>query len=129
MKNKIIVITGAGGVLCSGFAAFLAGKGAKVALLDLNEAAAQAVAEEIRQNGGAAHAYACNVLDRATSRPKTRACPESTRSAALDREIPSILATATSKRLPTNASGAGTIRLITWRPPPAQTVGIRRIAR
>ena len=65
MKNKIIVITGTGGVLCSGFAAFLAGKGAKVALLDLNEAAAQAVAEEIRQNGGAAHAYACNVLDRA----------------------------------------------------------------
>ena len=52
-------------MLCSGFAAFLAGKGAKVALLDLNEAAAQAVAEEIRQNGGAAHAYACNVLDRA----------------------------------------------------------------
>ena len=39
--EKVIVITGAGGVLCSGFAEFLAGKGNKVALLDLNEEAAK----------------------------------------------------------------------------------------
>ena len=63
--EKVIVITGAGGVLCSGFAEFLAGKGNKVALLDLNEEAAQKVADKITAAGGAAKAYKCNVLDKA----------------------------------------------------------------
>ena len=63
--DKVIVITGAGGVLCSGFAEFLAAKGAKVALLDINEQAASAVAEKIRASGGTAFAYKCNVLDKA----------------------------------------------------------------
>ncbi len=63
--DKVIVITGAGGVLCSGFAEFLAAKGAKVALLDINEQAASAVVEKIRANGGTAFAYKCNVLDKA----------------------------------------------------------------
>lgn len=62
MKN--IVITGAGGVLCSSFARFMAEKGNKVALLDLNEDAAMSVAEEINKNGGCAKAYKCNVLDK-----------------------------------------------------------------
>lgn len=62
MKN--IVITGAGGILCSSFAEFLANLGHKVALLDLNEEAAKAVAEKITANGGTAKAYKCNVLDR-----------------------------------------------------------------
>lgn len=62
MKN--IVITGAGGVLCSSFAEFLAGLGHKVALLDLNEDAAKTVADRICKNGGVAKAYKCNVLDR-----------------------------------------------------------------
>ncbi len=63
--GKIIVITGAGGVLCSGFAEFLASKGAKVALLDLNDIAAQAVADRITAKGGIAKAYKCNCLDKA----------------------------------------------------------------
>ncbi len=62
MKN--IVITGAGGVLCSSFAEFLAKKGHKVALLDLNEEAAALVADRINQNSGTAKAYKCNVLVR-----------------------------------------------------------------
>lgn len=62
--NKVIVITGAGGVLCSGFAEFLADAGHKVALLDLNVDAAEAVAAKIRSNGGTAYAYKCNVLDK-----------------------------------------------------------------
>lgn len=45
--SKVVVITGAGGVLCSSFAKEMARVGHKVALLDLNEAAAQAVADEI----------------------------------------------------------------------------------
>lgn len=63
--DKVIVITGAGGVLCSSFAEFLAAKGAKVALLDLNEEAAKKVADRIVANGGVAKAYKCNCLDKA----------------------------------------------------------------
>lgn len=63
--NKTIVVTGAGGVLCSGFAEFLAAKGARVALLDINEEAANAVAEKIVAAGGNAKAYKCNALDKA----------------------------------------------------------------
>ncbi|MBR4768986.1 MAG: SDR family oxidoreductase [Lachnospiraceae bacterium] len=62
--NKTVVITGAGGVLCSDFARFFAEKGDRVALLDLNYDAAKAVAEEIEKKGGKAKAYACNVLEK-----------------------------------------------------------------
>ena len=62
--NRVIVVTGAGGVLCSGFAKFLAQNGDKVALLDLNVEAAQKVADEIKAEGGVAFAYKCNVLER-----------------------------------------------------------------
>lgn len=63
--SKVIVVTGAGGVLCSGFAEFLATKGHKIALLDLNDVAAAEVADRIVKNGGIAKAYKCNVLDKA----------------------------------------------------------------
>ena len=63
-SNKTIVITGAGGVLCSSFAKELAKCGAKVALLDLNLDAAQAVADEIVKTGGKAIAVKCNVLEK-----------------------------------------------------------------
>ena len=62
--SKTIVITGAGGVLCSGFARELAKDGNKIALLDLNLEAAQKVAEEITKNGGTAKAYKTNVLEK-----------------------------------------------------------------
>lgn len=61
---KTVVITGAGGVLCSAFAKEMAKTGAAVALLDLNEKAAVAAAESICAEGGKAKGYACNVLDR-----------------------------------------------------------------
>lgn len=63
LKDKVVVVTGAGGVICSEMAKFLAGKGAKVALLDLNQEAAQVYADEITKAGGIARAYKCNVLD------------------------------------------------------------------
>ena len=47
------------------FAKTLARAGAKVALLDLNEEAAQCFADEITAEGGVAKAYKCNVLDKA----------------------------------------------------------------
>ena len=64
LTGKVAVVTGAGGVLCSYFAKVLARAGAKVALLDLNEAAAKAYADEIVAEGGIAKAYSCNVLDK-----------------------------------------------------------------
>ena len=65
LTGKVAVVTGAGGVLCSAFAKTLARAGAAVALLDLNDAAAEGFAEEIRAEGGIARAYKCNVLDKA----------------------------------------------------------------
>lgn len=66
--NQLAVITGAGGVLCSCFAKAMAGAGYDVALLDLNEDAAKAAAEEISKNKSikniTAKAYKANVLDR-----------------------------------------------------------------
>ena len=64
LSGKVAVVMGAGGVLCSHFAKVLARAGAKVALLDLNEEAAVAFADEINKEGGIAKAYACNVLDK-----------------------------------------------------------------
>ena len=63
LNGKIAVITGGGGVLCSGFAKTLAKQGVKVAVLDLNEAAAQKVADEINADGGTAIAVGCNCLE------------------------------------------------------------------
>ena len=65
LTGKVAVVTGAGGVLCSAFSRVLARAGAKVALLDINDTAASAVAAEITAEGGTAKAYECNVLDRA----------------------------------------------------------------
>ncbi len=64
LSGKVVVVTGAGGVLCSYFAKVVARAGAKVALLDLNEEAAQKYAAEIEAEGGEAKAYKCNVLDK-----------------------------------------------------------------
>lgn len=64
LTGKVAVVTGAGGVLCGMFAKTLAQAGAKVAVLDLNEEAAQAVADEITAAGGVAKAYKTNVLEK-----------------------------------------------------------------
>ncbi len=66
LKGKVVVVTGAGGILCSMFAEALSKTGAKIALLDLNEEAAKAYADEIVKGGGIAKAYGCNVLDKAS---------------------------------------------------------------
>lgn len=66
LSDKVVVITGAGGVLCSMFAKAMAKTGAKVALLDLNGDAAKANADEIIADGGIAKGYTCNVLDKSS---------------------------------------------------------------
>ncbi len=64
LKGRVAVVTGGGGVLCGDFAKALARQGVKVAVLDLNEAAAQKVVDEITANGGTAIAVGCNVLEK-----------------------------------------------------------------
>ncbi|MBE7067186.1 MAG: SDR family oxidoreductase [Ruminococcaceae bacterium] len=63
LRNKIIAITGAGGIICSEFAKALSQCGAKVALLDINYNAAKKYADEIGEN---ALAIECNCLDKAS---------------------------------------------------------------
>ena len=64
IKGRVIVITGGGGVLCGTMAKALGEAGAKIAVLDLIETAAEKVADEIKSNGGRAVAVKCNVLDK-----------------------------------------------------------------
>lgn len=61
--DKVVVVTGAGGVLCSYSAKEFARAGAKVALLDLNLDNAQGYADEIVAEGGIAKAFKANVLE------------------------------------------------------------------
>ncbi len=63
LKGRVAVVTGGGGVICGDIAKTLGRQGVKVAVLDLNEAAAQAVADEITAAGGEAIAVGCNVLE------------------------------------------------------------------
>ncbi len=66
LKDKVCVVTGGGGVLCSTFAQAIAKCGAKVAVLDLRKEAADTVAEEIKAEGGVAIGVSANVLDKAS---------------------------------------------------------------
>ncbi|MBQ8431310.1 MAG: SDR family oxidoreductase [Clostridia bacterium] len=63
LSGKVAVVTGAGGILMSEFARALAECGAKVALLDINAEAAEAVAASIGEN---ALAVPTNCLDKAS---------------------------------------------------------------
>ncbi|AJA48772.1 dehydrogenase [Clostridium pasteurianum DSM 525 = ATCC 6013] len=63
LKDKVIVVTGAGGVICGTFAKALGQCGAKIAVLDRNEERAATVAKEINSNGGVAISVVTDVLD------------------------------------------------------------------
>jgi len=64
IKGKVIVITGGGGVLCGTMAKTLGDAGARIAVLDLVEAAAAEVADEILSSQGQAIWVKCDVLDK-----------------------------------------------------------------
>ena len=63
-EGKVVVITGAGGVLCGDMARAYAMAGAKVAALDLNEEAVMKLAAELKVEGYICEGYRANVLDR-----------------------------------------------------------------
>ena len=61
--GKVVVVTGAGGVLCGEMAKAFAQAGAKVAALDLNEDAVKKLAEECKAEGYICEGYKANVLE------------------------------------------------------------------
>jgi NAD(P)-dependent dehydrogenase (short-subunit alcohol dehydrogenase family) len=64
VSGKVAVVTGGGGILCSGMAEALAKADCKVAVLDLREDAAAAIADKINAGGGQAIPVAVDVLKR-----------------------------------------------------------------
>jgi len=63
-KNKVAVVTGAGGTLCSEIAIQLAKEGAKVVLVGRTMEKLEAVLQKIEAEGGTGFAYACDVTDK-----------------------------------------------------------------
>ena len=61
--GKVVVVTGAGGVLCGEMAKAFAQAGAKVAALDLNEDAVKKLADECKAEGYICEGYKANVLE------------------------------------------------------------------
>ncbi len=62
-SGKVVVVTGAGGVICGAMARAFAKSGAKVAALDLNEEAVKKMADELKAEGYICEGYKANVLD------------------------------------------------------------------
>ena len=64
LENKVVVVTGGGGGIGGATCRRFASEGAKVAVFDLNQAAAEQVATQIRADGGTAQAMRCDITDR-----------------------------------------------------------------
>ena len=64
-SGKVVVVTGAGGLICGAMARAFAQSGAKVAALDLNEDAVKALAADLKAEGYICEGYKANVLDTA----------------------------------------------------------------
>ena len=61
--GKVVVVTGAGGLICGAMARAFAQSGAKVAALDLNEEAVKKLADELKAEGYVCEGYKANVLE------------------------------------------------------------------
>ncbi len=67
IKDKVAVVTGGGGVLCSEMAKALASNGVKTVIIDLNKDAAESIAREIENEYGiTALGLSANVLERSS---------------------------------------------------------------
>ncbi len=65
LDGKTAIVTGAGGGLGRAHALYLASKGAKILVNDVTVDAAERIAQEVRDSGGTALAYAASVTDEA----------------------------------------------------------------
>ena len=75
LDDKVAVVTGAGSGIGEAIAVLFARQGARVAVLDLDEAAGQRTAETIRGAGGQAQAWACDVRQGSQVRSVFEAVP------------------------------------------------------
>jgi 2-hydroxycyclohexanecarboxyl-CoA dehydrogenase len=64
--NQTIVVTGGGGGIGGATCRRFGNEGARVAVFDLNQEAAEKVASAIRAEGGTAEAFKCDITDRAS---------------------------------------------------------------
>ncbi len=62
-SGKVVVVTGAGGLICGAMARAFAQSRAKVAALDLNEEAVKKLADELKSEGFICEGYKANVLE------------------------------------------------------------------
>ena len=62
-SGKVVVVTGAGGLICGAMARAFAQSGTRVAALDLNEEAVKKLADELKAEGFVCEGYKANVLD------------------------------------------------------------------
>ena len=65
-ESKTVVVTGGGGGIGGATCRRFAREGAKVAVYDMNLDAAEKVAAAIRNEGGQAQAFRCDITDRAS---------------------------------------------------------------
>ena len=63
-SNKVVVITGAGGLICSAMAKAFAQSGAKVALLNRSAEKINLLADELTAEGFICKPYTVNVMDK-----------------------------------------------------------------
>lgn len=68
LRDRVAVVTGAGSGIGRAIALLFASEGARVAILDVNDDAGQAVADEIERAGGRAAHFHCDVADQASVR-------------------------------------------------------------
>lgn len=64
LKDKVIIVTGGAGGIGSATCRRLAEEGAKVAIFDMNIAAAEQLAQDINQHNNQALAVQCDITDR-----------------------------------------------------------------
>lgn len=75
-ENKVAVVTGAGGTLCSAISIELARCGAKVVLVGRTKEKLNTVLDKIRSFGGTAFAYPCDVTNKASVEALAKAVEE-----------------------------------------------------
>ena len=74
LEGKTVIVTGGGGGIGGATARRFAAAGAKVAVFDVNEAAAASVVDAIAGDGGTAQAFICDITDRASVDQAVGAC-------------------------------------------------------
>ncbi len=75
-ENQVVVVTGGGGGIGGATCRRFGAEGARVAVFDLNQEAAEAVAAAVRAEGGRAKAFRCDITQRASVDAAVVACEQ-----------------------------------------------------